>query len=191
MLARKIIELCTKRIKKETYFSKVNPIEKLHEDRSILITKNDFIQVIKIQGIEYSGLDKSMIEKYFDNRRIFFNALKEKVIITTFSIREKTDFLKIVHSSNKYKDIITKKWQSNFKENYKTYHYVMIVSTSQDSLSDLSAFEKLTEDSQKVKFDNVTTTSSSILTQLKEFEPSLLEGNELLSFFASRINGKN
>jgi type IV secretion system protein VirB4 len=191
-LIKKILELSSKSIQKETLFSSVNPLVKFHNDNnSILVTLNkDFVQVLRLEGMEYSGLDKTKLKSYYDNRRIFFNSIDEKIIFTTFSTREMQKKNHFVTYSNKYEDMISNKWSENFTENFKSYHYVIISSTSNDRFSDLSVFEKLIEDSTKAKYANVTLTSNKVLRELKEFSPTLLKDDELLTFFTTYANGK-
>lgn len=191
-LSKKIIDLSYKSLQKETLFTSVNPLIKFHNDNdSILVTlNNDFVQVIALRGLEYSGLDSSKLKMYYDSRRVFFNSLDEKVIFTSFSVREMKTKNHFITYSNKYDDLISNKWSENFTENYKSYHYIIISSTSNNRFGDLSVFEKFIEDSIKAKYTNVTTTSNKIIRELKEFEPTLLRGDELISFFSSYANGK-
>ncbi|MDX4069258.1 VirB4 family type IV secretion/conjugal transfer ATPase [Aliarcobacter skirrowii] len=187
-----IIDLSYKSLQKENLFSSVNPLVKFHEEYSdtLVTLNNNFVKVIGLRGLEYSGLDGSKLRQHFDFRRVFFNSLDEKIIFSNFSIREKKANVLLNTSKEDYSEIISNKWARNFTENFKSYHYIVISTTSNTRFSDLSVFENLIEGSTKEKLNTIKLASDKVLRELKEFEPNILEGDELLSFFASYINGR-
>lgn len=192
-LSKTIIKLLTTKIQSQTTWEKMNPFLELDaEDDSLILTKNsNFVRVLKLRGKEYSGLDITKIEEYFNVRTELLQMIDDDISITTHSVREIDVSNNYINNSKDYKDIVTKKWNENFKESYKTYHYVVISNTSTLDLSVMTQLSKNLSTNIKIKKAKVLDNSKKIESQLGDFEPYVLSGEELVSFFASYINGKN
>ncbi|WP_321778822.1 hypothetical protein [Sulfurimonas sp.] len=188
-----VIKLLTTKIQAQTTWEKMNPFLELdREEDSLILTKNsNFVRVLKLRGKEYSGLDITKIEEYFNIRTELLQMIDDDINVTTHSVREVDVNNNYINNSKKYQDIITKKWNENFKKSYKTYHYIVI---SNSSLLDLSIMTQLSQNlstNQKIKKSKVLDNSKKIEAQLSDFEPYILKNEELVSFFSSYINGKS
>ncbi|WP_324171111.1 hypothetical protein [Sulfurimonas sp.] len=188
-----VIKLLTTKIQAQTTWEKMNPFLELdREEDSLILTKNsNFVRVLKLRGKEYSGLDITKIEEYFNIRTELLQMIDDDINVTTHSVREVDINNSYINNSKKYQDIITKKWNENFQKSYKTYHYIVI---SNSSLLDLSIMTQLSQNlstNQKIKKSKVLDNSKKIEAQLSDFEPYILKNEELVSFFSSYINGKS
>jgi len=191
--SKTIVKLMTTKIQAQTTWEKMNPFLELDsEDNSLILTKNhNYLRVIRLRGKEYSGLDITKINEYFNVRTEILQMIDDDVNITTHSIRDIDVNSNYISNSKKYKDIITKKWNENFKESYKTHHFVVISNSPVLDLSVMSQLSQNLSTSQQIKKTKVIDNSRKISIQLADFEPHLLVGEELVSFFVSYINGKN
>jgi len=192
-ISKAFVKLLTTKIQAQTTWEKMNPFLELDsKDNSLLLTKNhNFVRVLKLRGKEYSGLDITKINEYFNVRTELLQMLNEDINITTHSVRDIDISSNYVNNSKDYKDIITKKWNENFKESYKTHHYVVISNASTLDLSIMSQLSQNLSTNPQIKKAKVIDNSKKIYDQLSDFEPYVLSGEELVSFFASYINGKN
>ena len=190
---KKLISLLTSEIQSQTLWEKMNPFLEIDEsDNSILWTKNfNCVKVIKLRGKEYSGLDQTKIDELFNIRAELLQMIGEDISISIHSIREIDTHNNYINDSDDYVDLITKKWNNNFKESYKTYHYIIISNGTKLDYSLMAQLVSKMNGSPKARKHKVIENSKTILSQLSDFEPYPLESEELVSFFASYINGKN
>jgi type IV secretory pathway VirB4 component len=78
------IKLLTTKIQSQTTWEKMNPFLELDsEDDSLILTKNsNFVRVLKLRGKEYSGLDITKIDEYFNVRTELLQMIDDDINIT-------------------------------------------------------------------------------------------------------------
>jgi type IV secretory pathway VirB4 component len=183
------LNLITTKIQSQTLWEKMNPLLEINKD--MILTKNlNYVKVIKLRGKEYSGLDKTKIDELFNVRSELLQMIDEDISVTTHSIREIDIANTDINDSDRYIDKITKEWNNNFKDSYKTYHYIIISNGSKLDYSVMAQLMNKMNNTSKTKVHKVNDVTKKIIAQLNEFEPFVLENEELVSFFASYINGR-
>lgn len=173
-------------LQSETLFESMNPFSCLYNDEIIQTKSKDFVCVIKLQGKEYSGLDESTLEELYKVRRNFFLKTSNQVKITIHSKREIDNLVDVTHyyCNNKYADKLTHVWNSNFKTNYITSHYIVIYTTNKNK-----KLSNIASNNLHTKENAIEDTKNDVLQLLDIFKPKLLRGSSLISYYSSYLNG--
>ena len=110
-----VLEL-NKKKEQQLYLADMIPVEKIMNDEKTVLTKyNSLIQVIKVQGKNYSGISQGEIEDLFNKRKAFFNLLNNDLKMTIFSMRKKIDAsAKHVDLGNEYANLVAQEHQKSF-----------------------------------------------------------------------------
>ena len=171
------------------------------DDNKTIITKNgQLVQLIQFEGVDYSGISHEEKEALFILRRRFFAALSNEVKLSFYYLRKnitsKSD--QSLKFSNKYAEIISKKWQENFDDTYKTEIYLAVKIPIPKNLIHNNQLTYLTRRNYQnliyysEKLDSFT---ASICKSLNNYSPKIVTHNkykssDLTNFWSYLVNGK-
>ncbi|RLA84659.1 MAG: hypothetical protein DRG78_00735 [Epsilonproteobacteria bacterium] len=192
-----IIDLITAPIEKETLWEVMNRFIKVDDENDAIVWHKlkDNINcscVIELKGKQYNGLSSKELEEHFGTRLEIFKNLPDDIIAVTHSTRtEEVYDTYLATNNNKYINRILKKWDSTFSTSFKTNHYIVISTANVLGANIVNVVDNQLNQTPTNKKKQINEVVSTLLNGLKnDFEPMLLEKNELVSFFTSFINGK-
>jgi len=179
---------------KEPEISYVEDKCSLHkiESDGLTITKDgDLAYVVELFGKDYTGLDEGSMLNLFNTRRGFFNELPSRVTVSHHSHRIKqTLFLDECQFSNPHAAEIGKKWYNWFDTTYRTKHYLMFTISYESTLERLrKGAEKLVKKSRAEDRQTLKDCVDLCLNRLSAYDPSLLQGDDLASYWAWLLSG--
>ncbi len=164
----------------------------INEDGITMTRGGNYAIVIEFSGKDYSGLDDETTNSFFETRKMFFEKLNPQVTISHHTHRFLTNSQ---HSIKNYSISIAKKvaqrWNNNFTTNYRTRHF-FVLSTAYDALDNLQNLfvkdsEKKKNESLKIKLEEI---KNDIMIRFKSYNPILLKGDALFSYWATLANGR-
>lgn len=162
----------------------------LTECRKFLIDKEgQLTAVILLHANISESLDQDRYNQLFSGRKRAFEQMGDAYYFSVHSIRKKKALNEVSNIKEPTIRIISNKWSEQFKNSYETKHYLVIttkektlVSKSIAKQQNSSDVDKLEELEQKVR---------DLMNKLHEYNLELLEKNDLISYWASAINGRN
>lgn len=168
-------------------------------DGITLMTKfGSLVQVLRVQGKNYSGVSTAEIQSLFDKRSAFFKNVQNDVSLSVFTIRKKIDRSSEAHEhKNEWADLVASKYNESFKEIYRTQIYVVIRKTlSQEvtnkfGLNSRNMAREIGLVNQSLRdLDNRRAEIKAMLVdyQPEELQHGMLE-DTLLDFWSFLING--
>jgi type IV secretion/conjugal transfer VirB4 family ATPase len=188
-----------KESKQRLFLAEMLPITQVLNDNKTTITKNSsLIQIIKIQGKNYSGVSQDEIIDLFNKRKAFFDLIGEDVSITVFSMRKKLD-INQNHTDlgNQYANAIVKEHQKSFTNVYRTEIYIMVcLQTEQGLVTGLgigSPRDVLEKEKLGLRRTTLENKVSEIVKFLDEYQPQVimcnpLHANSITDFWAYLVN---
>ena len=177
-------------IKRDVKLDSKIPFTHFIEDGILTTINEHFVSVLKIGGIDYKGLDKDKISQLYNSRNTLFSSLPQGVHITTHIVRELTFKDIKFDNSSSYVKRLEALWNKNFKYIFNTNHYIVISSCDIGGISDLGFVDNL-KDTPYQRLEKLKENVKYIFKSLGEYSPYRLNSDEVLSFFASYVNGED
>src|SRR5690625_3573065 len=167
------------------------PLLAIEEDRATTVTKDgDLVRVIALRGQDFTGRDHELLEVARDQRQRFFEEVNEGISLTSHSSRiEVEGTMRGEGYENEVAREIGGRWAATFASSFRTHHY-LIVRTARPSLVS-KASQRLDKAGQRPPRAILDDAVESVLDRLAEYEPELLSGDGLVSYWASRLNGRH
>lgn len=171
------------------------PIIKVLDDGETCLTKeDDLVQVIDIQGRDYTGMDIDRAEFLFQIRKQVFEMFGSDIVVSAHSLRHKLN--KEINSERFDNPLLTEinaAWADQFTTTFRWRHTLVIRTAKQQFLDRLaSKSHKKVDDLVREELqERLEEAADSVLQRLTEFKPRKLKGSDLKSYWATLINGKN
>lgn len=169
--------------------------------QNYILTKDGNLSMgVELSGISYSALQLEEELNYLETRINFFTKLHPQiemnVVIKKEKVLEKSH--KPLEQKNPYAREIIAKWQSH-SNIYKIKYYLMISTTNKMLTGAMESFKSKTQNdnkedkseaSLKNKLNILDETYNNIRSRLRLFNPRLMNGDEVLNFYATYANAK-
>lgn len=170
------------------------------DDNKTIYTKNNAIcQLIKLEGIDYSGLSSAKSDSLFEMRKRLFESLSTSITLTFHYHRRKirADDLSNFDTDNKYAKKIADLWYQNFNDSFKTDIYLLVrknIPFKPESILNILKAE-INKDSLKLKkaLDELEIEVINICKKLEDYKPVIAthskdSKSEIIKFFNFLIN---
>jgi type IV secretion/conjugal transfer VirB4 family ATPase len=177
-------------------------------DDNITITTKDgqIVQVVKLAGLDYSGLSYQKIDEFSKQRQKFFENVPDEISLTVHYQRKKYKHKVLDRNiGNEYVSTIFEKRAKEFKVIYKTDIYI-VISKKTAPFSNILGFSSSNFEAEVAKIEqdakDLFRVVKQIMSGLNEYHPEILEhveedfkeGREvetspLLGFWSYLING--
>lgn len=180
---------------------RITPISILTDNKTVYTKDAGLVQVIKLDGKDYSGISQKEQERLFVTRMRFFETLPSDITATFHYHRKKIvvndDSSSLGGGENKYSSEITKKWNKKFKGAYKTEMYLVVRMESSIKVDNFLEIinSDLTKDQIRLdkKREELESEISKISKMLESYNPNVLihtkdNKSELINFFDYLIN---
>jgi type IV secretion/conjugal transfer VirB4 family ATPase len=188
--------------KKELFIcDKISPVSILSDNKTLYTKDAGLVQVIKLDGKDYSGISQREQEKLFVTRMRFFETLPIDITATFHYHRKKIvvngNSKSLGGDVNKYSSEITRMWNKKFKGSYKTEMYLVVRMESSIKIDNFLEIinSDLIKDQIKLdkKREELNSEISKISKMLESYNPSVLvhtkdNKSELINFFDYLIN---
>ncbi len=149
-------------------------------DNNYLLTRsNNYVSILKLEGIEYTSLKNENILRLHDIRKNAFKHIKEKQVISIVSKNEEENYKIEANSQNFniFENKILRLHLDNFKKTYSTSYYIIIQTMHDRTIKKSELLNDLKD------------TESNILNLLTDYNIRKLSNNEVLSYYSSYLNG--
>lgn len=188
-----------KDMEKQNYISDIFPVTDILPDNKTCVTKHGtLVQVVKLDGKDYSSLSLSELERLFAERKTFFEKVDEELNLSVFACRRKyTEKQRRSDFGNEYAAHIASKLENKFRTSYKTEIYIVLKSPVETINSQIGIGSKKFVKEISALMGRANTLSGQVdvlLAALQSFKPKILEhkGNnqsELIGFWSYLLNG--
>lgn len=171
--------------KERLFLAEMLPVTQVLNDNKTTLTKsNSLVQVIRIQGKNYSGLSQEDITDLFNKRRAFFDLIKGDIDISVFSMRKKIDASQIYSDlGNEYANAILKEHRKAFTNVYRTEIYIVVSFKLEKGLSIGLGFGSAGDVLEKEKISlrriDLENKVSEIVKFLDDYQPRVVMHNSL------------
>ena len=139
-------------------------------DDYILLENQNILKVLILQGITYSDKDKNEIIKLFNNRQNFLKLLNENINISIIAKNENSNINKMNKEIESHIEKIEYLHNKKFDDTYQINYYIVI----EANIKHKTIFYE---------------TVNKLKSNFKEYEIRELGVSEMLSFYASYVNG--
>lgn len=167
------------------------PLLHIQADRETTTTKDgDLVKVISLRGQDFTGRDDNVLEAARLHRQNYLEEVGSGVAIMIHSARFQVegDMLGEAYESPVAQEIAAA-WANTFASSYRTQHY-LVIRTARVSLAE-RASKRLDKAATKAPEKLLNDAVEVTLARLKEYQPAILRGDSLVSYWASRINGRH
>lgn len=173
----------------ETYLSERFNLIALSDCNRFGIDKTgQLTAVLVLHSNTSDALDNEKYMQLFKVRKQAFEVLGEEYHLSLHSIRKQKNHSEKSNISDPTVKSLTDKWNKQFKSSYATKHYLILTTKNKTLLA------KTVVKQQQVdinKLEALENTTNELISQLHEYNLELMSGNQLISFWASHLNGEN
>jgi ComB4 competence protein len=158
---------------------------------SVAVCKNGaLVSIIEIQGVDYTGMREENYHVNFMTRKRMFERDNPFITIDIASkkIRAKASTRLNQTTNNDVINMMNRSWKKNFNMVYRTKHYVIVTINNGGMLEKIG---RLVSSDYRVDKDLLLSdTINELLNSLQEYCPKLLVNDELSSYFATLLTGR-
>jgi type IV secretion system protein VirB4 len=181
---------------------KITLLDILQDNKTITTKNNGLVQVIKLEGKDYSGLASTERGVLFQERKRFFDSLADDISVTFHYHRKRlTNLHKQTETEfdNKHIREISKRWQDNFKDAYRTEIYMVVRQAIPKKIVNKLALIKggYRQNDDKIFYyvEQLNSQVKSICRSLISYNPKTLthskdDKSELIKFWSYLVNGR-
>lgn len=144
--------------------------------------------VILLHSNISEGLDRDRYNQLFNARKRAFEQMGDNYYFSINSIRKQKQ---IIEKSNIKHAVVKKlsdKWNEQFKNSYETKHYLVLTTKEQTLVSKTLAKHHTSNIDKLEAIDNKIV---ELMGQLHDYSLELLQHNDLISYWASLLNGRD
>ena len=138
--------------------------------------------VILLHSNVSEGLDRDRYHQLFNARKRAFQQMGDHYYFSINSIRTK----KQVIETSTIK-ALSDKWHEQFKNSYETKHYLILTTKEKTLMSKTLAKHQVSDVDKLEGLDNKI---MELMGQLHDYSLELLQKNDLISYWASLLNGR-
>lgn len=169
-------------------------ISVLSDGETCLTKEGDLVQVIEIQGRDYTGMDVDRADFLFQIRKQVFEMFGSDIVASSHSLRHKLN--KEISSErydNELLSEINAAWAEQFTTTFRWRHTLVLRTAKQAFLDRLASksHKKVDELAREELQERLDEATDAVLQRLSEFKPRKLNNSDLKSYWATLINGKN
>jgi type IV secretion/conjugal transfer VirB4 family ATPase len=175
----------------ETTVEDMLPFAAVIDDELLQLKSGHVSMVYSVTGRDYTGLSESEQKQLHGARSQFVRFLEPNISVTVFSKRMAEDddvMLNPLHP-NEIADGIDKCWNKQFETSYRTRHFLVVTTATGQMINSLA--DAADGDTKKDRqIINIREAAQKVDSLLSMYRPRRLRGADLLSFWASYINGR-
>ncbi|BBD10158.1 hypothetical protein [Desulfovibrio ferrophilus] len=183
-------------------YSPIKPFSRIEEKQPLsYITGDGFtytkggqvVRIVEIQGRDYTGLSEEQLTGLFKKRHNWLRSLPASITVLSQSHRHRVSHdLESVKFHNEQAAKINRAWVRNFDECFRTKHYLIFVTDKVDLIGQISDFtDSATETGlSRGQRDALDTAVDRAMTNLTDYRPRILKGDDLMSYWATLMNGE-
>jgi ComB4 competence protein len=184
---------------RQNYVAEWFPITDILPDNKTCVTKHGtLVQVIKLDGKDYTSLSMNERERLYAERKAFFEKIDEDITVSVFACRRRyREEFTNADFENKYAALIADKLKDKFTTSYKTEIYVVVkLPIKGIGTKGGLGSRKFTKEIGALmgRANSLSGHTEVLKASLSSFKPKVLEHNdsghsELLAFWAFLLNG--
>lgn len=186
----KDIEGQVKNISKYDLIRQYLPYLQILSDHKSIFTKNNtLIQVIKITGLDNSNLSNDEQQEFSNIRNNLFSSVGANVKLNFYTLRRKLPEADSEAElfANKYAQIISDKWHSQFQNSFITETYLVISRNFPNITKNIDQFEIKLNAARK-EFSHYSTQIKNLLSKFGAVDLDNQKNNELFRFLSYLVN---
>jgi type IV secretion/conjugal transfer VirB4 family ATPase len=170
------------------------PIIDVLNNDTCITKEDDLVQVIDVQGRDYTGMDKERADFLYQLRKQVIEMFGSDIVVSSHSLRHKLN--KEITSErfdNPLLSEINQAWSEQFTTTFRWKH-TLVLRTAKEALLDRLASRSSKKAEHQIFLDlqeRLQEATEMVLQRLSEFKPRLLTGDDLKSYWGTLINGKN
>lgn len=176
-----------------TQVEEKNPIICILPDGTTITKDSEHARVIELTGKDYTGLDDETFDYLSSCRKQFFDSLPSSISVLFQSHRQRMkQAIEVETYNNEMAGVIARKWAENFKESFRTRHFIVFVTDESGFLDQVAGFvdKKNKTGISEGLSQSLDDAVSSAMSRLSEYGPRLLNGDDLASYWAMLHNGR-
>jgi type IV secretion/conjugal transfer VirB4 family ATPase len=170
------------------------PLLAIWPNEKTIVTKGGkFARVIEMTGKDYSGLAPEIIESLYETRKGFFEGLSSEITVMQQShrvivTRAKQKITETTDMAGEIGHI----WNEQFTKSFRTKHFLIFVTDPdvKDQLQLLVKQRDKDETRQDELLRSLEDSVKDIFVRLQDYGPKELKNDELASYWAWMVNGK-
>lgn len=180
-----------KRLKAVPKLTSMFPLLFLKNDFTVVAKDGSYIAVLELDGIDYTGMKNEQYDLLYNIRKRLFERespfYRLDIISRKSRIRAKDKI--DTDTGHQILNMTKKAWQHNFDVLYRTKHYIAITVSSGGIMAKVGSV--VSSDYHIDKDEELLRTIQEITAELETYNPKLLKGAELSSFYATQLNGRD
>lgn len=156
--------------------------------------EGELVQVVDIQGRDYTGMDRDRAQFLYELRKQVFEMFGSEIVVSSHSLRHK---LNKEISSERYDNPlladINQAWSEQFTTTFRWRHTLVIRTAKEAFLDRLAsqASKTVKEHALEDLQERLNEAVEMVLQRLSEFKPRKLKGDDLKSYWGTLVNGKH
>lgn len=179
-----------KRIKKQKRIKDMFPLLFLSSDDIVVCRNSSLVSVIKVTGKDYDGMSDDSYSNEFRIRKQAYEIKSDYVSVSVISMKKRVSVdATLDEGDDLLSEAIAKRWKSQFSEVFRTYHY-LILTTHTGGLAEKIG-KKVDQGFKKTQEQALIDTRKTLISKLDSYSPELVKGDDLKSFFATLLNGRD
>lgn len=162
-------------------------------DKNTILTKDqNLVKCFKVEGLSYIAMDRDNEASLHSDRFSFLTRMKTGIECVVFIKKEKTE----LHTKNKlknpnpYSQEIIEAWEKDFSLLNLDY-YIIVSTKAPDMLEKLDKKIEKSSNDFDFKMKKLKDFKVELQNYLKDYEITELTADELLSFYATILNGED
>lgn len=167
------------------------PLLYIADDWFIPAKNGAYIAVMELEGVDYTGMSQDMYDNLYNVRKRLFekdSPFYEIGIVSKKTLTSADEKIK-VEDDNNVIHMIKKAWSKNFTKIHRTSHYIVITVNNSGLFNKVGAM--VDHEFNIDKESELTRIVTEIQAELSTYQPRLLQGALLSSFYASQLNGRD
>lgn len=161
----------------------------LGDNETTLTRGGELARIIELRGKDYSGIDSDAVLGLYRGRKMFFEQLPANIVAFQQSHRFRASRDMIDEDySNPFSAEVAKRWARGFTTSYRTRHYLILATNSRGLVDRIGS---MTGGGEEERYRDLDELAKNTLMKLKDYSPRFLSGDEISSYWAWLLNGRN
>ena len=174
-----------------TYVQEKCPVAYCYDGKTVETVDGHLCRVMELEGIDYTGKSDDSIETLLNLRRQFFESVGLGIVPTVYTHRYKlSKVLEAEDHEDPISNEICDRWSKNFSSTFRNRHCISYRTKSArliDRAANSIVGDNETYQARIKRLDDIVLKTQSTL---KDYQPHLLTGEGLASFWSTLVNGK-
>lgn len=180
-----------KRRPKLTYLHEKCPLSHCPDNKTVETVDGHLCRVIELDGVDYTGMTAEIIDGLFAARLDFFEKIGQGLVPTIFTHRYKlSKELNLDDHGNEISNRIAHDWAKTFSSTYRNRHFISLRTIAAGALEQVAGNLKGEGESLGARRRRLDNIELDIIHRLSRFEPHVLDGDSLASFWSTLLNGE-